>query len=159
MTTSEGERGAIVVGVDGSPTSMHALRWAIRQGELTGAVVDAVTAWEHPVTVAAGYGWAPAVPLDEIDYGVDYAAIAAERLAKCVSEALAPGSPVVVRQHVAQGGAGQVLVDLSRDADLLVVGSRGHSEFTEALIGSVSQRCVHHASCPVVVIRERREDR
>jgi nucleotide-binding universal stress UspA family protein len=109
--------------------------------------------------VAAGYGWAPAVPLEDFDYCIDYAAIAAERLAKCVGEALAPDSPVVVRQHVAQGGAGLVLVDLSRDADLLVVGCRGHSEFTEALIGSVSQRCVHHASCPVVVIRERREDR
>ena len=54
---------------------------------------------------------------------------------------------------VIQGNAAQVLLDVARDADLLVVGSRGHGGFTGALLGSVSQHCVHHAPCPVVVVR------
>jgi nucleotide-binding universal stress UspA family protein len=51
-----------------------------------------------------------------------------------------------------------VLLDASDTADLLVVGSRGHGGFTEALLGSVSQHCVHHAHCPVVVIRGQEHD-
>src|ERR1022692_3459788 len=54
---------------------------------------------------------------------------------------------------VAEGNAAQVLRDAAKGADLLVVGSRGHGEFVGALLGSVSQQCVHHAPCPVVVIR------
>jgi nucleotide-binding universal stress UspA family protein len=58
-----------------------------------------------------------------------------------------------VRARVAEGDPAQVLLGASDGADLLVVGSRGHGGFTEALLGSVSQHCVHHAHCPVVVIR------
>jgi nucleotide-binding universal stress UspA family protein len=58
-----------------------------------------------------------------------------------------------VRALIVEGNAAQVLLDASDGADLLVVGSRGHGGFTEALLGSVSQHCVHHAHCPVVVIR------
>jgi len=54
---------------------------------------------------------------------------------------------------VVQGGAGQVLVDAAEGAELLVVGCRGHGGLAEALLGSVSQHCVHHAPCPVVIIR------
>jgi nucleotide-binding universal stress UspA family protein len=58
-----------------------------------------------------------------------------------------------VRALVVEGNPAQVLLDASDDADLLVAGSRGHGGFTEALLGSVSQHCVHHAHCPVAVIR------
>ena len=58
-----------------------------------------------------------------------------------------------MRARAVEGNAAQVLLDASDGADLLVVGSRGHGGFTEALLGSVSQHCVHHAHCPVVVIR------
>jgi nucleotide-binding universal stress UspA family protein len=64
-----------------------------------------------------------------------------------------------VRARVVEGNAAQVLLDASDGADLLVVGSRGHGGFTEALLGSVSQHCVHHARCPVVVIRGEQHDR
>jgi nucleotide-binding universal stress UspA family protein len=56
-------------------------------------------------------------------------------------------------RQVTEGNPAQVLLDAARGADLLVVGSRGHGGFAEALLGSVSQHCVHHARCPVVVIR------
>ena len=63
-----------------------------------------------------------------------------------------------MRARVVEGNAAQVLLDALDGADLLVVGSRGHGGFTEALLGSVSQHCVHHARCPVVVIRGKDHD-
>jgi nucleotide-binding universal stress UspA family protein len=137
----------IVAGVDGSPSSRQALQWAVRQAALTGAVVDAVTAWHYPRT-ADGFGLAPAT--------VDPAGLAesaAKTLAAAVSEVRDPGQ-VPVRQMVVEGNTVQVLLDAADGADLLVVGCRGHGGFAAALLGSVSLNCVHHARCPVVVIRQ-----
>lgn len=64
---------------------------------------------------------------------------------------------VRITQVVKEGNPAQVLIDEADGADLLVVGSRGHGGFTEALLGSVSQHCVHHARCPAVIIRGARE--
>jgi nucleotide-binding universal stress UspA family protein len=133
----------IVVGVDGSPSSKAALAWAIGQAKLTGAVVDAVTAWDYPAT----YGYAAAV----VD--VDWEALAAQVLRDAVSEVAPDAAAGAIRQRVSEGNAAQVLLDASAGADLLVVGSRGHGGFVEALLGSVSQHMVHHAAIPVVVIR------
>jgi nucleotide-binding universal stress UspA family protein len=69
---------------------------------------------------------------------------------------LAPG--VDIRPVVVEGNPARALLDAAKGADLLVVGSRGHGGFTEALLGSVGQHCVHHADCPVVVIRGARPD-
>jgi nucleotide-binding universal stress UspA family protein len=134
----------IVVGVDGSPSSKAALAWAIGQAKLTGAVVDAVTAWDYPAT----YGYAAAV----VD--VDWEALAAQVLRDAVSEVAPDAAAGAIRQRVSEGNAAQVLLDASAGADLLVVGSRGHGGFVEALLGSVSQHMVHHAAIPVVVIRD-----
>lgn len=138
-----GHEHRIVVGVDGSPSSKAALAWAIGQAKLTGAVVEAVTAWDYPAT----YGYAAAV----VD--VDWEGLAAQVLRDAVSE-VAPDAAAAIRQRVSEGNAAQVLLDTSAGADLLVVGSRGHGGFVEALLGSVSQHAVHHARCPVVVIRD-----
>jgi len=132
----------IVVGVDGSPSSKAALAWAIGQAKLTGAAVEAVTAWDYPAT----YGYAAAV----VD--VDWEGLAAQVLRDAVAE-VAPDTAAAIRQRVSEGNAAQVLLDASAGADLLVVGSRGHGGFVEALLGSVSQHMVHHAACPVVVVR------
>ncbi len=141
-----GEGSRIVAGVDGSDSSLSALRWAIRQAGLTGAAVDAVAAWHYPVS---SYGYVPVG--DEADY--DFQKITEKVLADAISSTLEPGSDVRVRSHVIEGNAARVLIDASDGAELLVVGSRGHGGFTEALLGSVSQHCVHYAHCPVVVIR------
>jgi nucleotide-binding universal stress UspA family protein len=140
----EGSR--IVAGVDGSDSSLSALRWAIRQAGLTGAAVDAVAAWHYPVS---SYGYVPVGAAE--DY--DFQKITEKVLSDAISSSLEPGSDVAVRSHAIEGHAAQVLIDASDGADLLVVGSRGHGGFTEALLGSVSQHCVHFARCPVVVIR------
>jgi nucleotide-binding universal stress UspA family protein len=139
----------IVAGVDGSPSSLSALRWAVRQAGLTGATVDAVIAWHYPVVVGGAFGVAPMVTAG----GFDVAENAEKVLTEAISSAVDPGSGVSVRPVVVEGNPAQVLLDAADGADLLVVGSRGHGGFTEALLGSVSQHCVHHAHCPVVVIR------
>jgi nucleotide-binding universal stress UspA family protein len=71
-----------------------------------------------------------------------------------VSGVVDPAVRVPVTARAARGSPAGVLLDAARGAQLLVVGSRGLGGFTEALLGSVSQRCVHHAPCPVVIIRE-----
>ncbi|HUZ51959.1 MAG TPA: universal stress protein [Streptosporangiaceae bacterium] len=137
----------IVAGVDGSPSSIMALRWAVRQAELTGGTVDAVMAWGFPIA-AGGMGWAPTSPLDD----TDYAKLAEKALSAAIAD-VSPAPGVTVHQVVVEGHAAQALLHAAEDADLLVVGNRGHGGFADALIGSVSVRCLHHANCPVVVVR------
>jgi nucleotide-binding universal stress UspA family protein len=140
----------IVAGVDGSPSSASALRWAIGQAERTGASVDAVMAWHYPAMAAsAGYGLAAG----GIESADDFKEAAEKIVAAAISSGLDPASEVHVHSRVAEGNAARVLLDAADGAELLVVGSRGHGGFTEALLGSVSQHCVHHAACPVVVVR------
>ena len=133
----------IVVGVDGFESSKAALRWAIHQAKLTGAVVDAVTTWHIP----AGSGLVQAA--DMPDYQDDARIVLTEAIAQmCMIDA-----EVEVRPHVTQGRAGPALVAAAEGADLLVVGCRGHGGLAEALLGSVGQYCVRHAPCPVVIMR------
>jgi nucleotide-binding universal stress UspA family protein len=149
MKNKEGqEQRRIVVGVDGFESSKAALRWAIRQAKLTGAVVEAITAWHVPV----GTGWVPAA--DAPDYQDDAFAV----LTEAMNEMSAVDPDVQVCPRVVQGRAGQVLVDAADGADLLVVGSRGHRGLAEALLGSVGQYCANNASCPVVIMRGKHED-
>jgi nucleotide-binding universal stress UspA family protein len=147
MSAPQSGTPRIVAGVDGSPASITALRWAIHQAELTGGTVDAVMAWEFPIA-GGSYGWAPTVPFDD----TDYSELAAKTLSAAVAE-VGPPPGLALNQIVIEGNAAQVLLEAAKDADLIVVGNRGHGAFAEALLGSVSVRCLHHATCPVVVVR------
>jgi nucleotide-binding universal stress UspA family protein len=148
MNSKQGdEEHRIVVGVDGFESSKAALRWAIRQAKVTGASVEAVTAWHIP----AGTGFIQAA--DMPDYQDDAFAV----LGEAIAEMATVDPDVRVYARVVEGRAGQVLVDAAEGADLLVVGCRGHGGLTEALLGSVGQYCVHHASCPVVIMRGKHE--
>lgn len=139
MGTTQGVRRRIVVGVDGSCPSKAALAWAVREAARTGAVVEAVTA----------YYWFP-MPITDIDYK----SLAEHVAADAIDNALRGTEPVQIHSRVVEGNAAKALLGAATGADLLVVGSRGHSGFTEALLGSVAQHCIHHATCPVVVIRD-----
>ena len=141
-TESSESRGRIIVGVDGSPASRSALEWAVGQGALTGAVVEAVTAWHFPAT----YGGYPIVA--ETDWQSNAQTI--QDIA--VKEALGDEATSLARR-VAQGHPVTVLLDAAVGADLLVVGSRGHGGFAGLLLGSVSEHVVAHAPCAVVVIK------
>ena len=135
----------IVVGVDTSDSSREALRWAARQAELTGAHLRVVMAWEIPSMAF----WAP------LPEGLDLGKDASEALEETVRAVLGPDPKVKLTTVVLEGHPAPMLLEQARDADLLVVGSRGHGEFTGMLLGSVSEHCVAHASCPVVVVRHR----
>ena len=127
-----------MVGVDGSVPSKAALTWAVRQAELTGAVVNAVIAWEFPAFT--GY---PALAID-----VDFEGAASSVLADAIAEVTARSPDrASIRSKVVEGNAAQALLDAAEGADLLVVGSRGHGGFVEAMLGSTGQHCVHHATC------------
>lgn len=135
----------VVIGVDGSPESVAALKWAGAYGAATGARLRAVMAWHYPAPVGiAPVGVAPAAISEEVRQQMT------EALAKAVAEAAAD---VEIEQEIGYGHPAQVLIDQSADADLLVVGSRGHGAFTAMMVGSVSIHCVTHAHCPVVVVR------
>ena len=138
----------IVVGVDGSASSRAALRWAVRQARFTGGVVDAVIAWQLPMMLRNS-SWAPIY----VEEAGDFAEDARKRIDAVVSEEIGPADSRLVRSQVVHGHPAQVLLDAAAGADLLVVGSRGHGSFAEALLGSVSQHCVHHAHCPVLIMR------
>ena len=144
MTSLSQSGGRIVVGIDGSPSSLDALSWAARQAQLTAAGLEVVTCWEWP----SSYGWAMPIP-DNFDpegdiRGTLEAALAPLRTAH-------PGMDVEGR--VVRGHPAPILVEASKGAELLVVGSRGHGEFVGMVIGSVSEYCAEHAHCPVLVHR------
>ncbi|MGI5413590.1 universal stress protein [Streptomyces chartreusis] len=143
------DAGRIVVGVDGSDSSKQALRWAVRQAELTGAAVEAVTAWDIP-QFHGSLAWLPPSSSDE---GA-LEARARQQLEDAVEEALGSRPPVEVRTVARYGTPASVLLNAAREASLLVVGSRGLGGFAGLLLGSVAQHCVQHAACPVVVFRE-----
>jgi nucleotide-binding universal stress UspA family protein len=145
--SQESKDRRIVVGVDGSPLSCEALRWAARQAALTGSVLDAVIAWHDPASYA-GYSWLIA--------DTSYADPAAKTLAVAVANTLKHEGGITVRQHVVEGHPARVLLDAAEGADLLVLGHRGHGGFDGMLLGSVTQHCVSHSPCPVVVIRGHR---
>jgi nucleotide-binding universal stress UspA family protein len=142
--SGDGGQDRIVVGVDGSEGSKAALRWAARQAEFTGAALEAVITWEYPTF----YGWVPSYPDD-----LDLPRLAERALTDSLAAVFGAERPARLRTRVLEGHAGQVLAEASAGAELLVVGSRGYGGFVDAVLGSVSTYCVHHARCPVTVIR------
>jgi nucleotide-binding universal stress UspA family protein len=138
----------IVVGVDGSDNSLRALEWAMKEAAahhaaLTVVVVNQVAAshWTgNPITL----------PVDRT--AQETAGHAAEKAAAEAEGRLGESRPASVTVRAVSGIAAQELIDASRDADLLVVGSRGGGGFTSLMLGSTSNQVVHHARCPVVVM-------
>jgi nucleotide-binding universal stress UspA family protein len=137
--------GTIVVGVDGSESSKDALRWAARQAELTGAGLHVVSSWHIP---AVAYNAMTPMPT-----GLDFAGATREAMDDAITEVLGPERSVKVVRYVVEGPPALELLKAAQGAELLVVGSRGHGAFAGMLLGSVSEHCVSHATCPVLVVR------
>lgn len=146
--------GVIVVGIDDSDVAKAALGFAFEEAQLRDATLRAVHAWQFSYPGAAAVEGAYAIPGLDLESLRDAAAASLDAI---VAEVIADSGEVEVVRRVVEGPAGAVLIDESRDADLLVVGSRGRGGFAGLLLGSVSQQCTHHASCPVVVIPHQRE--
>jgi nucleotide-binding universal stress UspA family protein len=142
MVSEGGSRPHVVVGVDGSAESVGALRWAARYAAATGAAISAVTAvGPAPVGVALN------AISDEVRAHLQ------ELLDKALTEAFGTSTPDNTQTKIVYGHPASVLVSESGEADLLVVGHRGHGAFTGMLVGSVSLHCVSSAMCSVVVVR------
>ena len=141
-----GSHTKVVVGIDGSNSSLRALRFAARQAQWMDAPLEVVTAWTFPEKPA---------PLDITINVQNLEHLMDEALAK-LAEIIADEVPTHQRKHayprVFRGTAAKVLLAESADAQLLVVGSRGLGALEQLLLGSVSERCVRHAPCPVTVV-------
>lgn len=138
----------VLVGIDGSEGSRRALVWAAEEAREHHAVLRLLATWETPMppvgTGYAGYPWTGSFDLQDVTQRV---------LAETADAVLGDDPGLTVKQEVVEGHAAQRLIDASRDADLVVVGSRGHGGFAGMLLGSVSQHVAAHAHCPVAVIR------
>ena len=145
MTPEDAPGGRrVVAGIDGSPSSLDALSWAARQADLTGSTLEIVMTWEWP----GSYGWAVPVPT-----GFDPEEDVRKALDTAVASVRASYPDLRIDPRVVSGHPAPILVEASKGADLLVVGSRGHGEFVGMLIGSVSEYCATNAHCPVLVHR------
>lgn len=144
MTDSEQSAGRIVVGVDGSPCSILALQRAGRIAEALKVGIDALSTWQYPSYMGEGF-------VDEVHPDSD----AEQFLSDSITAAFGTDTPSDLRKLVVQGSPSKVLVDVSRQAEMLVVGSRGHGGFVGLLLGSVSAQCADHAHCPVLVVHSR----
>jgi nucleotide-binding universal stress UspA family protein len=137
----------IIVGIDGSDHSTLALEWAMKEAGIRHAPLTVIIV--HPVI--AGFSGRPvAYPTDESL--LDQARTSAREEVDKTLARLAGGGPETVTVEAVSGFPSEVLIDASRDADILVVGSRGSGGFGRLLLGSVSSQVAHHAHCPVVVI-------
>jgi nucleotide-binding universal stress UspA family protein len=138
----------VMVGVDGSAESVAALRWAARYATATGARVRALLAWRYPAAVGeAPVGVAPEAIRAQTEAQMH------ETLDEAIAKAYADQETAGVEKSTAYGHPAQALIEASKEADLLVVGSHGHGAFTGMTLGSVSIHCVTVAFCPVVVVR------
>jgi nucleotide-binding universal stress UspA family protein len=119
------------------------LRWAADEARLRGATLEAVLAWQMPFV-----GDIPLPPMADLERA------AMATLEKVLAdEGCTDDTLTTVVSIVSEGASAPVLLDAAIDADLLVLGSRGRGAFRGMLLGSVSQHCVTHATCPVVVVR------
>jgi nucleotide-binding universal stress UspA family protein len=131
----------ILVGVDGSNSSVDALRFAERLSKALGHPIEALTAWDYPALT--GYfvaaEWEPERDARDI-------------LDTAIAEAFRSDVPQGLVRTVRNGSPARVLIEASSRAEMLVVGSRGRGGFVGLLLGSVSATCAEHARCPVLVM-------
>jgi nucleotide-binding universal stress UspA family protein len=133
----------IVVGTDGSDNSVAALRWAVGEAKLRGASIEVVYTWEYPPVIdPLGVSMLPSAN--------DMTASAERLLGEVLRKADVTG--VSVNTRVLRGAPATALIAAAKDADMLVIGRRGHGGFMGLLLGSVAQQVAHHAPCPVVLV-------
>lgn len=136
----------IVVGIDGSESARAALDWAWDEAKRWDAELEVVHAWSYPYA----YGVEGAVVVPPQTLSADAAKLVDEEIADLRAR---KGDSVRMSLVVEEGGAAHTLLDRGKDAAMIVVGARGHGGFLSLLVGSVADQVVHHAECPVVVVR------
>ncbi|MFJ2946888.1 universal stress protein [Streptomyces sp. NPDC087226] len=143
--------GPVLVGVDGSPAGDKAVEFAFRQAELHGTSLVALhawTTWNAPLP-------APQDPSEPCANPAEALGHEEERLLSAALAGHQERHPDMAVEHrMVHGPTREALIEASRTAGLLVVGARGRGGFTGLLLGSVSQALLHHAHCPVAVVRK-----
>ena len=142
----------IVVGVDGSESSRDALAWALAEARTRDRHVRVVAAW-HVETMV--YAAAPFVPPIEGGISESFEQTAQSAIAESLEAVGDAAEGIGVERSIVEGAAAHVLVQEAENAELLVVGSHGRGRVSGLLLGSVSQHCARHATCPVVIVRHR----
>lgn len=137
-------QGRIIVGFDGSRISMGALQWAITHARQIGAPITAISTWSQP----SSYGYTANFAAD-----IDPQTETENTLRDAIEPVQKENPDVTIETKVIQGDARKVLIDESKGAELLVVGSHGRGELTRMMLGSVSSYCAAHAQCPILVFR------
>ncbi|WP_243793597.1 universal stress protein [Saccharopolyspora gloriosae] len=133
----------VVAGIDGSEESKRALHWAAEYVTKVGGLVHAITVWHQPVQ----FGYRLPTPDTELEQR-------ARKLLDETTESVKAEFPKVdIRPRLIRGHVIDELVGLSPQADMMVVGNKGHGAFTGMMVGSVALKLVHHARCPVLVVR------
>ncbi|MFD7307891.1 universal stress protein [Promicromonospora sp. NPDC059942] len=147
------QEGPVVVGVDGSPTSREAIRFAFDAAALRGAPLVAVHAWRDAPAPALGRRESPGQAVqDQAVQDQDVQEHGAQALGRWLADARADHPDVRVERVVAPDGPTAALLDRAQGAQLVVVGSRGRGGFRGLLLGSTSQALIYHAPCPVAVV-------
>jgi nucleotide-binding universal stress UspA family protein len=145
----------IVVGIDGSQGGLRALEWALEEARLRQASLHVVHAWIVPLIDALPEPWvvgSPSIGPSDEDVHEHLEQAARQILDAAVDAARTSGAGAEIVGELVEGRPAGALIESARDADLLVVGSRGRGGFAGLMLGSVSAQCVHHAPCPVVVV-------
>lgn len=134
----------IVVGVDGSEGGQRALHWAVAEAAHRGSAVQAVTSWR----------WDGLETLPPVAYSAEEERQRAADILRRAIDTLGPTerAGVPISEEVVEGRAADALTAAARGADLLVLGSHGHSRVWHTVLGSVGEECVRKATCPVVVV-------
>jgi nucleotide-binding universal stress UspA family protein len=138
----------IVVGIDGSEGAAHALRWALEEAKLRKTGILAVHAWTMPAPPGM-----MGLYTESLQDPETFRVAVEKAMESFVDEALPERDGTPVELRIMQGSPAEALVAAAQGAEMLVVGSRGHGGFASLLLGSVSQQCAHHASCPVTIVR------
>lgn len=146
--------GTIVVGVDGSDASREALQWAAAEAALREARLVAIHVFAFmPLTAIGDPGMIP-MPAGDLPGQLEAERTGARaELERAVADAFPDGPPKGFEVRLVEGDPSDSLVTEAGDAELIVVGSRGRGGLTSALLGSVSGHVIHHAACPVVVVK------
>ncbi len=145
---AEHSNAHIVVGIDRSPGAEQALRWAAKEAKERGLPLHVLFAWDAlGIEIARESGWAKAVTFDMEKEAAEAV------IDKTVANVLGDVTGLEVVAVPAPDGAVKSLLEASKTAELLVVGSHGHGGFDGMVIGSVGLHCAMHAHCPVVVVR------
>jgi nucleotide-binding universal stress UspA family protein len=143
-----GRRDSFVVGVDGSTQSIEALRWAARIAAGTGARIEVITTWEPRLGMSGPF----VASVDGTYIGPEDDAQAL--LSRVVDAAYGSDRPPNLTLRPREGDAADILIEASKTAQLLVIGSRGLGEVAGLLLGSVSAHCAEKAQCPVLIMHE-----